>query len=178
MMSLAYEVRDLARSILAAALLSAAFNGTAAAQSYQTEERPLALLDSTYAIRVELARIVNEIRTGDRTGDLRARTGSELASEVARLATAAASRRCCSAPRPELGAAWDFTLDSLQFEAMEANRVRATAKARMTTNRRRGRDVTLSFRRVSSDWVLENADALAAALKGVVGDVNAESSRP
>jgi hypothetical protein len=147
---------------LAAALLVQAPAG-AWAQSPERPIMPREAADSTYAVRLEVARLVEAIQHPERS-DPRLRE-SDLRAAAAELDRAARSRP--APPRAELGPAWDLRMEVVAVEPAGPHRLSATVRTFLATDADDAATVKLSFRRGDSGWYVEEHPGLAPRLRAI-----------
>lgn len=133
----------------------------------QTEDRALQwgsrqVADSTYAVRVELDRIAEQMRQGELSA--RERPDAELAGSVRALAAAAQNRRTAR-PHPSLGPVWDLQLEAVEVTAAGPDQLRVRARIYLATLPAEPETATLVFRkRDDGQWNLVNHQGLAGIL--------------
>ena len=117
-----------------------------------TTALPLDVLDSTFAVRLELERLADMIRQG--TLDPRRMTDRDTESSLRGLREVAVGRKR-NLPAPDLGPLWDFGFQDIKLDAASSTRIVVTARAVLATDPEGSADVTLGFVRQSDGrWKL------------------------
>lgn len=119
---------------------------------------PLDVLDSTFAVRLELERLADMIRQG--TLDPRRMTDRDTESALRGLREVATGRKA-NLPAPGLGPLWDFGFQDIKLDAASSARIVVTARAALATDPEGSVDVTLGFVRQSDGrWKLDDHKGL------------------
>jgi hypothetical protein len=145
--------------------MALAVPGDVSAQEPADKLTPLAIADSTYAVRVAVDALAEGIRRGQL--DLRRFNDAQLALAVGRLATrAGASAR--RSPHADVGVLWDLRIELSDFQPEGRDVLRARADVLLATVPESARaPVTLTFRRRGDRWDLTAHQDLVARLTAI-----------
>jgi len=147
----------------------------ATGQEHVDELTPRAIADSTYAVRILVDALAENIRRGRL--DHRQFKDPQVSAALGNLANAG-SRRTRQPPRADLGALWDFSIDLADFQPDGPDVLRARADVLLASTPDVARaPVTLAFRRRGDRWDLAAYGDLADRLIAIVSALEA-SSRP
>lgn len=137
------------------------------AQEPFDELTPRAISDSTYAVRLSLDVLQEQLRSGrldPRTQD------QDLQAAVLGLAKAARNRSR-RPPHPDLGVVWDLQIEVIDFQPVGPNELRVRARVSLATEPdTTTAPVLFSFQRNADRWDL-------IANPGLAGRLNALAAR-
>lgn len=155
-------------------ICSAAPWGVAAAQHPTDELTPRAIADSTYAVRIEVDRVLEAMRRGQLD---RRSNDPQLASAIATLA-AAGGRRSRRPPHADLGVLWDLQVNLSEFQSVGPGVLQVKADVFLAATPDSGRaPVTLTLQRDSDRWSLTAHKGLVTRLIAIATALGT-SSRP
>lgn len=121
------------------------------AQEPFDEFTPRAISDSTYAVRLALDALQEQLRRGQLDRRFQDPTLQAATLELAN----AARRRTRRPPRADLGVAWDLLIDIVDFEPVGPNELRARATISLATlPETASAPVTFVFQRNADRWDL------------------------
>ena len=149
-------------ALVIAFLMALAVPGDVSAQEPADKLTPLAIADSTYAVRVAVDALAEGIRRGQL--DPRRFNDPQLSAAVGNLAIAG-GRRTRQLPRADLGALWDLRIELYDFQPEGRDVLRARADVLLATMPDSARaPVMLTFRRRGDRWDLTAHTNLLARL--------------
>lgn len=162
------------RLVLSMTMSLCMFAGTGlGAQEAVSDLTPRAISDSTYAARIALDALQDQLRRGQLDPRFQDPSLQAATLELAKAAGGRARRP----PIADLGVAWDLVIDVLDFEPAGTDELRARGRVSLATLRDTASSpVTFVFRRNADRWDLVANPGLAGRLTVLANQV--KKTRP